>query len=420
MIRWITNRLGTAAWQNVQGVSEFALLDVRDLVDKAGNFTETVRRKIDEGTTQLKQGAQLVVCCDYGMSRSNAIAAGILAVTTPMPFDAAVREVCRSTGETAISVDVLTAVRSALQVENDPRDDKPDRRCVLVTGASGSIGAALVRRMPAEWRLLKPDRGELDLSAGSIVLDGLIREHNVDTVVHLANPRIVTTNQSLGESLVLLKNVLDACRVNDTRLVFLSCWEVFAGNRSTGMLVDEQTPVCPAGTYSQAKYLAELLIQDFRAKFDKECSIVRASPVYGENCSKPRFIANYIEKALMGNVISTHRYRNGLPHLDLLHVDDLAEAIVAIIREGTSDLFHVGPEINESTTEIAEWIVEFTRSRSQIEHRDIDGYAPNVILDASLVRRRFGWRPRIDWRAGLQRIVETFMAHSDVKKRGAA
>lgn len=420
MIRWITDQLGTAAWDKAQGVTGCALLDVRDMVDKSGNLPDEIRCKVEEGAAFLRRGERLIVCCDYGMSRSNAIAAGILAASTPMPFDAAVRQVCRATGETAIQLEVLATVRAAIETVAVKVSDVRRVRSILVTGASGSVGSAFIAHLPAEWRVVAPSRTQLDLRMGSVDLDLILRDVCADVVVHLANPRVVTTNQSLGESLVILKNVLDACRASKTRLLYLSGGVVFAGYRTTGILADEQTPMQPAGTYSQAKYFAELLIDQYRRQFGLPCTVVRASPVYGEYCSKPKFLANFIEKALAGRPIITHCYQNGPPRLDLLHVSDLANALQAIVAADLSDTFHVGPGTNASTAEIAEMVVDLTDSPSRIEQRSIGEFAPNVMLDSTRFRNHFEWQPRIRLRDGLSQIVDQHKAAIQVEQRGAS
>ena len=73
--------------------------------------------KITEGCDSLRAGKKTVVCCDYGISRSNAVAVGILAMHEAIPFEAAVRRVLDATGEKEIKVDPLQAVRRALGVD---------------------------------------------------------------------------------------------------------------------------------------------------------------------------------------------------------------------------------------------------------------------------------------------------------------
>src|SRR3954468_14641968 len=98
-IRWITPTLGTAAATEVVGADDLSVVDVRELVDRAGNRSDAILEKIRDGVASVRQGRRTVVCCDYGMSRSNAVAAGVLACLEDIPFDAAVRRVREATGE---------------------------------------------------------------------------------------------------------------------------------------------------------------------------------------------------------------------------------------------------------------------------------------------------------------------------------
>lgn len=420
MIRWITEHLGTAAWESAQAQTGCEFLDVRELVDKAGNIPEAIRLKIEEGVARLQQGARLVVCCDYGMSRSNAVAAGILSIIQCISFADAIRLVMRATGEKSIQIGVLSAIRAAIEAIEPGDNSTIQPRSILLTGGSGFVGSALIRQIPTSWNVLAPRRDQLDLLGGTVELDLLVREHHVDTLVHLAHPRVLTTNQAMGESLVQLKNVLDVCSGNCIRLVFLSSWEVFSGYRSSGLLADERMPTNSKGTYGQSKCLAEMLLAENARHFDLPFTLLRVSPVYGESGDRPKFIGNFIHKALAGQSIVAHRYANGFPALDLLYLDDLITALVAVLSSNATGVFHVGTSTLTSTTEVARWIIELTGSSSTIEHREITGHAPNVMLDSTRFRDRFGWAPKIDVRSGLLRVLKNFTTTSNSAHRGAA
>ena len=80
MIRWINNTLGTAAFED-PATAGHEVLDVRSLVDGPANGVEALRERIEAGLTMLQKSGRLIVCCDYGISRSNTIAAAILALS---------------------------------------------------------------------------------------------------------------------------------------------------------------------------------------------------------------------------------------------------------------------------------------------------------------------------------------------------
>ena len=79
-IRWINEYLGTAPAADIVELDNIKIIDVRDLVDKAGNQSETIKEKIMTGVKYLQSGEKTIVCCDYGISRSNAVAIGIIAI----------------------------------------------------------------------------------------------------------------------------------------------------------------------------------------------------------------------------------------------------------------------------------------------------------------------------------------------------
>ena len=260
-IRWINPLLGTAAAAAIRDLPNFDIqvIDVRDLVDKAGNRIEPIREKILQGVASLSAGKKTVVCCDYGISRSNAVAAGILASVQKIPLDSAIRQVQSATGETEIKLDTLSAVRKALENPANQRTQTA-QRSVLITGATGFLGRIVRTRLAGEFEVITPTKDELDLEQGGTLLDLLAGERNVGCIVHLANPRVFTSNVALGKTLTMLRNVLDVCETREISLIYPSGWEVYAGY-SGSIRADESVPTFPKGPYGETKYLAEIMIE---------------------------------------------------------------------------------------------------------------------------------------------------------------
>jgi UDP-glucuronate decarboxylase len=127
--------------------------------------------------------------------------------------------------------------------------------------------------------------------------------------------------------------------------------------------------------------------------------------VYGPGGDRPKFIWNFLQKALRNEEIVAHRYLNGLPTLDLLYVDDLRAAILAAIQRRVQGEINLGTGIGTSTTEIAQRIVERVGSRSVIRHHDISGYAGNIVMDIKRAATTLGWRPNVDLAGGLENLI---------------
>ena len=147
-VRWITATLGTAAWGDSAAVDAEAVVDVRSLRDASGNSPALLAEKVAEIEAHLRAGRRTVVCCDHGISRSNALAAAALAQVSGSGFSAALERVVEATGERAIKVDLLGEIRAVLGATERPKTGT-DERHVLVSGGEGfiaeAVGEALTR-----------------------------------------------------------------------------------------------------------------------------------------------------------------------------------------------------------------------------------------------------------------------------------
>ena len=392
MIRWITPMLGTASAGSSDIEPDTAIVDVRDLVDKIGNSSDAVLAKINQGTALLNAGRRVVVCCDYGISRSNSIAAGILSLHSTMSFDEAVNEVRRATGEGEIKLEPLNVVRRALG-SGAPQFTRSQGARILITGGSGFIGTALRRGLETSVFVVSPSRESVDLTSGAVALDLIIKQKCIDRIVHLANPRVYTSAKATGEAVTMMRNVLDVCRENSLRFLYLSGWEVYSGYRATELLADENLPLLPKGPYGEAKMLCESLVGHYRQQHALKATVIRSSPVYGVGSDRPKFIYNFLDKARMGVPVQTHEYRNGAPRLDLLHIDDLLSALRAAIQTEFAGDLNIGSGRLISTHFIARYMIEKIHSSSTIEPQIIDDFAPNIRMDYSKATSLFGWAP---------------------------
>ena len=188
MIRWINDYIGTAPWEHLKSESDIEILDVRDLVDKPGNSIAIIKKKISKAVKTLKQGKKIVVCCDYGISRSNAVAAGIIKIIENIPFDDAIQKVIISTGEKSIKLEVLNAIRKA--VEDKAFYWNSNIKRILITGSTGFIGKALKERIKDQFEVFSPTSEDLNIVTDVIKLDSYIKNNAINTIIHLAKPRI--------------------------------------------------------------------------------------------------------------------------------------------------------------------------------------------------------------------------------------
>lgn len=406
-VRWIRPNLGTSPAMSVSASEDTAVLDVRDLVDKGGNTSKAVLEKIEKGAALLRDGKRVIVACDYGISRSNAIAAGIIAYVQGISVDAAIREVIARTDEREIKLELLFAVHAALGSSGDVLASPAT--AVLVTGANGFLGSALVEKLVAQGiKVIAPKRSEVDLERSRAELDLLVREQNVGQIVHLANPRVYTSNFALGTTLSMLRNVLEVCSLNGIKLIYPSSWEIYSGYRSQNIIADEHLPPFPLGPYGETKWLCEQLVTHFRMHAALTCTMLRMSPVYGADGTRPKFIYNFAQKAKRDESIVTHRYRNAQAGLDLLHRDDAANALSLAVASGFIGDLNIGTGTITTTEQVARWIVEWSGSKSEVGSILIDADTARVAMDWRLAHEQIGWSPLIEPHEGLRSAMALY------------
>jgi UDP-glucuronate decarboxylase len=407
-MKWLTDDIATAAYSEVIKIelgTNVVILDVRDLVDKSGNDLDYIISKVNFGLELLKGGCRIIVCCDYGMSRSNSIAVGIIVKFYNVSFSNAVDTIKSKVEESGVKVEMLNTVYKALFKLDSKVDQK---KSILITGSSGFLGKSILKKLSSKYSFVAPSSKQINLLTDSISLDLLIKEKNINKIVHLANPKIFTTNGALGDTLVMLKNILDVCRSNDVTLIYLSGWEIYGGYQSSSLLAGETLPANAKGTYGETKWLCELLIKQYISNYNLKCQILRAGPVYGVDAEKPKFIFNFIDKALTHSDIITHRYINGFPSLDLLYIEDLVNLIDQCLKSDFLGDFNIGSGSAISTHQIAEIISNKLNSRGAIRFTEIKDYAPNIIMDTAKIRSYFQWKPKMLIEKGLDIVIENY------------
>lgn len=412
MIRWLTPEIGTSPHEGCTPAADTVIVDVRNLVDREGNSIEAIRSHIDRALAALTVGRRVVLCCDHGISRSNAIAVAVIAQHQGRPFDDVLQDVLAAHGDSEIRVEVLAAVRAALPL---PLTDVPNKNTrILITGATGSLGNILASTAPAGLDLFLPTRTELDLSRGAAPIDLYLRRNGITRVLHYAQPRIVNTNDSFGQSLIMLRNVLDACVVNGASVFYPSTWHVFTGYQLDELTATEATPPRPATCLGDTKYLSEALLAQYIDRQGLAATVLRSGTVLGSGTA-PHFIRTICRRALQGERVTTHCYDNGLPALDFLVDADYAAAVWGLLEAGHQGTFHAGSGQLLSTQQVARQVVSALGSSSLVELDRVEGRNCNIRI-ASGKLSQLGWRPLLDPEFAISQYATNYAANTEAAR----
>ena len=394
-IRWVTPVLGTAAWRETEDCAGYERLDVRDLIDGSGNSIEAIRRKIDAGVQALRSGKVLVVCCDWGASRSNAIAAGILANYGGTSIAQAFALVAHVTRERDIKVDLFNTVRLALE----PSFQARELRRIAVLGGSGLLGAKWAE--VADDQITFFPRASLDLHNDLTSAVARLSALEISDIVLLAQPRRPFGSGMVGDSVALAFAALELARSIGARLIVPSSIAVFGGAPDLAWLGCYHEK-CPYDDFGVARSSVEHVAEVCAASKDIPVLIVRFPHLYGPGNRRPTILTNSIELINRDEPVTLRKFQNGLPELDLLAIDDAVNALNILANGNLTGVVHIGTQVGTPVASAIGELISLAGSRSRIVFQEVDGNTSRHVLreveDELLA-------PRISLVEGLRRLL---------------
>jgi GDP-L-fucose synthase len=302
-------------------------------------------------------------------------------------------------------------------------------RKIWVAGHNGMVGSAIARHLAQKYEtVLTIDRAQLDLRDQAAVL-GWVESNRPDVVI-LAAAKVggILANDTypadfLYDNVVLQANVIHAAHVFCVdRLVFLgsSCiYPKFAPQpiKENALLSGFLEPTNE--WYAVAKIAGIKLCQAYCKQFARRYISIIPCNLYGPNDNFdlqtshviPALIRKFHEAKVEGRdevVI----WGTGTPLREFLHVDDLAEGVVALMDhfEGNEPV-NCGAGFDVTIGQLAERIARVVgfAGRMKYDPSKPDG-TPRKLIDSSEIRK-LGWRPKIDLDKGIGETYKWFLEH---------
>jgi nucleoside-diphosphate-sugar epimerase len=237
----------------------------------------------------------------------------------------------------------------------------------------------------------------------------------VDVLAHVAGfipkqrteandaPRAIRDNVQATHAL------LDALPTPPRRVLFTSTIDLYARPLS-GPLV-EQSPVGPSDLYGASKLMCEVDVAAWAAKHDIAATTLRVGHLYGPGeAAYQKLIPLTITQLQNGERPVV--YGDGSTLIDLLHVDDCAEAIrrVGMTESPVPPVINVVGAPSVSVREVVELLVELSGSDLSVRYEADLPQAPPFSADVTLLDRVAGPWPRISLRDGLGAEIASMAA----------
>jgi len=340
---------------------------------------------------------------------------------------------------------------------------------ILVTGGAGFIGSNFVRyilQAEPQAQVINldalsyagslenlrdlPDPGRHTFVHGDIrdraLVERLLREHRVDTIVHFAAETHVDRS-ILDPEPFIQANVIGTYSLLETarrvwleegllprealRFHHVSTDEVFGTLGPDDPAFSETTPYAPNSPYAASKASSDHLVRAYGHTYGLPFTITNCSNNYGPYMFPEKLIPLMILNALEGRPLPI--YGDGMQIRDWLYVEDHCEAIRLVVREGKpGETYAVGggnqPPNIEVVHTLCEILDELLPGSPHAPHErliryvaDRPGHDRRYAMDITKIQRELGWQPRHDLTSGLASTVEWYLSHSDwveaVRKR---
>ena len=319
--------------------------------------------------------------------------------------------------------------------------DKNER--IFIAGSNGMVGSSIksaLLKNPSNKtnkisNLLTPSRLELDLLDSYAVKNWFKKEKPNIVILAAAKVGGIHVNSKyptefLLENIKIQSNIIEAAlREGVRRLVFLGSSCIYPKYATQPIKEEELLNGYLEKTnesYAIAKITGIKLCEALRKQYNFDAISLMPTNLYGPNDNyhplNSHVVPGLIRKfsiAKRDNLSSVTCWGSGLVCRELMHVDDLAEAVIFCLEnwfpseiDAPKDNFgnplnylNVGTGIDISVRELAKKIAEIVKFDGKIfwDKAMPDG-TPRKVLDISRLKK-LGWKSKIDLSSGLENTI---------------
>ena len=302
---------------------------------------------------------------------------------------------------------------------------------IYVAGHKGLVGSAIVRALQAQGfsNLLQKTRKELDLLNQQNV--GAFFKKERPEIVYLAAAKVggIFANKThpaefIYENLMVQTNVIEAAHQSGVKkLLFLGSSCVYP--RMAVQPIKEEYFQSGAleptnRAYATAKISGIVTCQSYAEEYGSNFISVMPTNLYGPNDNfdlkhshvLPALIRKFHE-AKQGQKKEVTLWGTGAPLREFLHVDDLADACIFLMRKyDEPEIINVGSGEDISIKDLALLVKKITGFKGAIiwDSSKPDG-TPRKLLDVTRLHA-LGWRHKISLTQGIKETYAWYTEHS--------
>jgi nucleoside-diphosphate-sugar epimerase len=290
---------------------------------------------------------------------------------------------------------------------------------VLLTGAAGFIGSHCVRplidrgyEVHAVSRSPRPADGfgatwhEVDLlqPGAARALVGRVRPTHLLHLAWFVLPgKLITAPENfdwVGASFELVRGFADAGGIR-----LCVCGSGYEYDWAHGYCTEGLTPCVPDTVYGACKHALHEMVRTFAAGRELSTAWPRVFFLYGPREHPERLVSSVIRSLLRGEPA---RCSHGRQIRDYLHVQDVADGLVAVLDSDVRDAINVSSGQPTALREISSTIGRLTGRPELVHLGALPARANDVplVVGSNAKAAALGWQPRYDLESGLLQAIE--------------
>lgn len=340
-----------------------------------------------------------------------------------------------------------------------------DKR-ILVTGGAGFIGANLVHYLLGRAahdlgvgisRVVNVDKltyagnrssvaaldsdprhvfVQADIQDGGLMAR-LLREHDIDTVMHLAAESHVDRSIDSPEPFIMTNMVgtfqlLEAARHHHRerlatgrdgfRFLHVSTDEVFGSLAAEDPAFSEATPYAPNSPYSASKAGSDHLARAYFHTFSLPVVTTNCSNNYGPFQFPEKLMPLMIQKVIRGEKLPV--YGDGSNVRDWLFVEDHARGLtLAALKGRPGETYNIGGKCEMKNLDVVHALIAAVNAeRPELKRdaadlitfvKDRPGHDRRYAIDCRKIGRELGWEPQETFDTGMRKTVRWYLDHPE-------
>lgn len=202
-------------------------------------------------------------------------------------------------------------------------------------------------------------------------------------------------------------NLLEKCRLlGIPKFILASTSSLYGADNEMPFseTADTNRPLSP---YAASKKAAETLAYTYHYLYGTDVTVLRFFTVYGPAGRPDMSLFRFVQFVSEGKEVPI--FGDGKQSRDFTYVDDVARGVVAALRPLKYEVINLGSDAPVVLRDALAMVEEFVGKAAIVRHLPIHkSDVPATWANISKAERLLGWRPQVDMREGVRRLVEWY------------